>query len=949
MTIGCGGGMAGSSSSTSTGTSGGSGSGSGSGSSGGSSGGSGGGSTGSYSAGRTKYVRADSTTEYGYWINPHWEVYEPASERLFVTDPSSNRVVVLDVSTETEIATISVPGAFGIDDTPDHSTLYVGTEVGDLYSIDPTSMTVTARYPSSAIGPGFSALEALVLADGRLALLGEQGGIPSVDGATEFAIWNPSDNAFTLYGGSGSPMPCGLYVENIGGFSRSIDRTKIILGSVDGGGLCEVDEETGQGMYGLVPSFSMSRLVQSPDGNYFVFADYPGKANVYDAHTLSLVTQYAVSGDTSSAAGFFISADSKTLFVPSDAIIYAYDLLSGNPVGWLPNIFVPTITGGSGVGPVANPNFQANDGTGLFFGPAEEGVGFLDTSTMQTMPVGTQLLNGYLNPATGPVSGGTAVQIPEPNAVGPLGAIYFGPNRGTGLSGDSGTVSANAPAGNPGPVDVSLFTTDGGIQLLPEAFSYGPTVLEVTPNMSAAEGGTGTIYGYGLGPTSSTTIPSSLRITVGGKAAQVTSFAPNAYPTQAPPFPLQSASYTIPSGLAGSSEDVVVSTSSGSATAHAALTYLPGIRQFPLPGASLAQGVYDPYADLYYFTDANRIQVFSKTLASWMAPINIPAPGGAEQRLWGIGLSPDGSKLAVADAAAGVIYLLDPSNPTSVQTFPVNANNVGLLNPAGVAVSDSGNVYYTAVWNGILGASAFYKLDTTTGIITSYDQQALGSATDSNLQAAITSDNSRVFFNDDGQVFYIDTATDERSFAAAGPGCCYGGYDLALSSNGEVNIEGTSYFYDQDLNATSYESRNDRENLDISYVYQPKLSADGDLLFQPFTNGIDVYDARRGNLLDRIALPVALSTQDDALVSDGVDNVLIAITGQTGTGIAIVDLSSIAEPTPWPFLKRTEEIRGVDGPARSETRSIVPSRTNGLRPGSQPVPFVTRKSGLPIE
>jgi hypothetical protein len=56
-----------------------------------------------------------------------------------------------------------------------------------------------------------------------------------------------------------------------------------------------------------------------------------------------------------------------------------------------------------------------------------------------------------------------------------------------------------------------------------------------------------------------------------------------------------------------------------------------------------------------------------------------------------------------------------------------------------------------------------------------------------------------------------------------------------------------------------------------------------------------------GTLRSRIALPFSLSQNYDALVGDGEDNVLIAITGTGGSGIAVVDLSSLAEPAPLPY------------------------------------------------
>jgi len=80
-------------------------------------------------------------------------------------------------------------------------------------------------------------------------------------------------------------------------------------------------------------------------------------------------------------------------------------------------------------------------------------------------------------------------------------------------------------------------------------------------------------------------------------------------------------------------------------------------------------------------------------------------------------------------------------------------------------------------------------------------------------------------------------------------------------------------------------------------VFGAKLSSDGVLLFQPLTDGIDIFDGKLGTLRSRIALPMALSENYDALVSDGKDNVLLAITGQKGDGgVAIVDLTSLPEP-----------------------------------------------------
>ena len=70
------------------------------------------------------------------------------------------------------------------------------------------------------------------------------------------------------------------------------------------------------------------------------------------------------------------------------------------------------------------------------------------------------------------------------------------------------------------------------------------------------------------------------------------------------------------------------------------------------------------------------------------------------------------------------------------------------------------------------------------------------------------------------------------------------------------------------MNGESVFALNDREIQDISYVYGTKFNPDGNLLFQPATRGMDIYDGRVGTLRSRIAFPVPLSTNYDALVSD---------------------------------------------------------------------------------
>ncbi|MGB8260767.1 MAG: hypothetical protein WCE75_10475, partial [Terracidiphilus sp.] len=874
---------------------------------------------------RTNYIRTDAVTEYvGY--NSNWEVYDPGTRRFFVADPDGNRVDVLDARSESLLAAVVVPGALSIDVTPDHRTVWVATIQGDLYTLDPSSLAVTARYPSSQIGPyGYPTAGVHVLASGKLVLLG---GPVTIDGALGFAVWDPKSNAIVFYGSApfGSGAPALPNCVAIGAFTLTGDRKKVVEGSIlSDGTLCVLDPDTGSYITAASGREFVVSVFPTPDGRSILLpvANNNGNAvTVFDAATLNPTGTFPILGDTSSAASMLVSPDSKTLWMTTfgggDGELLAYDLASGNLKGWTPSPYVPSESSGYAMGPFDVPALDAMDETGLIAGPMEEGVGFIDTAAIQpgTPPLG--YVKVYLTPATGSVSGGVQTTWGG-TAASPLTSVYFGSAKAPQFSEvGNGQFSATTPAAaKGGPVNVYSLTANGNEQIVPDGFSYGPTILEVTPNASvAAGGGAGVVYGYGFGPILAQTIPSDLQVTVGGKPVVITGFS-SAYGSGSSPFPLQTVAFRMPAGTLGSTADLVVTTPSGSARARAAVSYLPDISTYPLPGAALAQGVYDPLRDVYYFTDAARIQVFSRTLAKWLTPIAVPAaPAGLTHRLWGIALSADGSKLAVADPGAQMLYLLNPGSPATVKSFPVLPYFAGspytypglYAEPIAVAVTNAGVLYYTTTGMGDL--DGFFKLDSVTGKIVDY---RLGGDDQGETRLALTADESLLFFNCDSGVYgspvVLDTATDIVFYGQNTGGVL----DLALSADQQqVAFPGT--VYDSSYNVLDYLTLNDREVLDTEWVFGMKLSPDGSLLFQPGVAGLDVFDTHTGLLWTRLALPVVLGERYDALVGDGTDNVLVAITGAGGTGVAVVDLSGLAEPALRPFSASTPAPRPFDAP-----------------------------------
>ena len=380
--------------------------------------------------------------------------------------------------------------------------------------------------------------------------------------------------------------------------------------------------------------------------------------------------------------------------------------------------------------------------------------------------------------------------------------------------------------------------------------------------------------------------------------------------------------------------DLKVANSSGTTTLKNAISYIPKPITFAAHGAALAQGIYDPKRDVYYFTDASSIWIFSRTNSKWLSPIPIAGTNPGSERLWGLALSHDGSQLAIADMGGGAIYVLNPDSPSNVKSFVLPASlTFGTATfPVAVAVTNSGVVYFSATAPGISGAGTFFSLNTNNSTWKNY-QLNYGGDTYSRL--ALTADEARVYYNAGGVNFAIDTTSTDVAVAPVPVGYFYSD-DLALAAN-QTRLASAEYFYDADFNPESFMTMNDREILSAQYVYGGKLSPDGLLYFQPSPSGIDVFDGHSGQLVDRVGLTLTLSSNYDALVADGRDNVLIAIAGDNGSGIAVLDLSSIAEPNP-PAYDAHLSSRGLQS-------SPLPSKAASKRALMNPPPLKKFGSG----
>ena len=700
---------------------------------------------------RSKLVRTDANADFAGYPPPNWTVYDSATKRFFSSDYGLGHINVLDETTETVVASLSIPGAFGIDLAPDNSVLYVGTLSGDLYLVDPVNLVVTKRYLSSSIGAsGFAANAVYALANGQL-LLQPYFLVPGyswVDGNGEPELWNPSTNSVTKLtslspyrGNCSQSFEFGLLTS---GRTRYLMTPTIT--SEGSSNLCSIDLNT----LAVVVSptlqsgsnSSLTTLAVSPDGN--TIATFDGTTIwILDAATLTVKNSFAagISQTTFNYPSMVIGSDNQTIYLttsPQFSFVYVYNLTTGQQTGWLPAIQAPTGLNSDMVAPI----IQAIGANGLLGGVIDQGFGLIDTTQVKPLPTGVPFEPSPLSPTYGPVQGGTDLSWMESgygfSNTTHLGSIYFGGVPATNIS--SSTVLgellyATTPPGMAGPVDVVTLTTDGGEQYVPEGYSYGPWVVENTTRYATADGGgPASLYGYGFGAnylvgldTRLASPPADLQVTVGGQSASLTGYYPEAFQLadySYEPFPLEGVEYTVPSGTAGTSSDIVVTDSTGSNTVKAGITYLPVIQNFPVSG-QLLDGIYDPHRDVYYFSDVNQIRVFSRTQGKWLNPIPIPAPAGAygAQRLFGLALSPDGSKLAISDSGAIAVYVLNPDFPNSIQSFAF-ASQISPVpqyaitgTPSGVTITNSGQVWFATYDQDGDGSPFLYALNTTTGKI----------------------------------------------------------------------------------------------------------------------------------------------------------------------------------------------------------------------------------------
>ncbi len=465
---------------------------------------------------RTTYARTDATSAADNpFGEPHHRhvAYDPANKHIFVANRAMNRVDVFSSMDQTRVAQISIPGASSADLSADGTTIWVGTSLEQIVAVNVTSLQVTTRYLLAGLTPIPGTIfnrpeEVLSLSNGNCLVRLRQ---PASSEAL-LALWDPVSNALTNLT---STAPA-LFQQGLGVLARSGDHSKVLAAANDSSGEIAIYNATGSVVVGplALGASAIPSVAANPDATRFAVVFAPGgntQVVLLDGslNQVGVYTPATVHGVAFSRAGnsLYVSESSA-----SGSFITVLDGHTAQLVGRVPDVAIQGVSS----------QIEDVDETQLLFGLSNRGISFVDAATPGTLSSTAPSLAPApsLQPSGGPNVGGTSVVLAGQNFISPA-QLKFGTQlvSNVTVSGTAQILASSPPNAATGALNVTTFFLGGWLALAPDAFSYGPQILQILPNAGVPAGGdTVQIYGYGFGSD-----PTKLAVTIGGTSATVQS------------------------------------------------------------------------------------------------------------------------------------------------------------------------------------------------------------------------------------------------------------------------------------------------------------------------------------------------------------------------------------------------------------------------------------------
>jgi hypothetical protein len=560
---------------------------------------------------RSTYVRTDQP--------PSAFAYDQQRKLLFVAVEVLNEIVVLSTIDGHRVATIPTAYPVDVDETADGKTVYVVSEfVHGITQIDPSTLQVTAHIagPTTVGGQAFDPyfFQLATLSTGQVMLTSA---ITSSSLPTAL-IWTPSTGEFSSF------SPAVFSQVNI--IERSWDHTKVLGTSASGGAL--YDAATGT-VTGPNPQITTSSTI-SPDGSQILSVGLQNDTTNFFDSSLKLIKEVPVSIFPFRTAVY--SADGTTAYAFAEQnsgvtgdVATVINTTTFQVEGLIPGFIYETGIPFSGQ---SFPNYVLDE-TGMMYGGANRGVAFLDVTapTSLSLPL-PQFFNAQPtlmnenSPTTAQLNGVTFSSALNPKVY--VGAPPASPN--TLVASNVSVASTNIlsltipAAASPGPANVTYMQSDGFFEVMPDAVTFGPYILNINSNAGSPAGGDSiTITGYGFDAGNPT-------VTTGGKPASITSTRTIISEQQ---FPTETMVVTTPPGIPGLA-DVVVTTASGSATSKGGFQYVESAQTYIRAAAlddvtiSLARGSTFPMT----------AQTRSTSLIWQPTPLRRRSPSEIIRRAW---------------------------------------------------------------------------------------------------------------------------------------------------------------------------------------------------------------------------------------------------------------------------------------------------------------------------
>jgi hypothetical protein len=867
---------------------------------------------------RTTFVRTDATSaaDDPFGESHHRHIaYDAANRHVFVANRFMNRVEVFSSTTQTRIAQISVPGASSADLSADGSAVWIGTSLEQIVAIDTASLQIKNRYLLPALTPLPNTIfnrpvEVLSLSNGKAMVRLRQ----PLSSEALLALWDPASNSLTNLT-SAAPA---VFQQGVGILARTGDHTKVLATAADSSGELALFDSTGSVAAGplTIGTGLITRIAANPDGSRFALLFAAGgntQLLILDSG-LHQVAAYS----PALVHGIAFSRDGKNLYVSEStsgaSFITILDGQRAQVIAHAPDAAIQGISS----------EIEEADDTQLLFSLSNRGISFVDASTTATIPSAAPVTAAApsLQPSEGPSTGGTSVALAGQNFTSPV-QLKFDTQLAASatVSSASQIQASSSPSVSFGAVNVSAYFQNGWLALAPDAFSYGPQILQIFPNAGSNAGGDSIqIYGYGFGSD-----PTKITVKIGGagaavqKVENVTNIAPSlaldaTYPFSTERITLQ----TLPSS--SGKADVFVSAPAGSTTSAKSFQYLQSVHVYSKPG-DFKFLIYDQTRQRIDLTNIDHVDVFDLQQNIFLSPIEPPGGPPPNAGLRGLALTPDGSQLIVADFGAQSIYLLDPVKGTGT-TVPVGGV-AGFTNsgPARVAATSLQTVFVGLSGEG--GSSgacsaclAQMNLSVSPPTIQPAPQPEITSLTGSPLvQSNASGDQVFLAFasSPGGPLGNWNSAAPNQfvisaaSTAASDLGIAADGTTFALQTNGTTEVHAA------DLSLTAVPASAELAQIP-GRVSVPgvALHPSGALIYQPFLTGasgspgvkggIDILDTHSGALRLRLFLPQQFMIDVDGLhgsflTTDENGQRLFAITSSDGTAqnaaLTVVQLAAV--------------------------------------------------------